>query len=61
MSNGRVYVGDQNGGRLFVLDVAGTTLSERRGYFGDAGAAISVCTPDPITGIGNVSDVLVVP
>lgn len=58
---GRAYVGDQNGGRIFVLDIDGGTLGERRGYFGDAGAAISACTPDPVTGIANVSDVLVVP
>ena len=61
ISNGRAYVGDQNGGRIFVLDITGSTLTERRGYFGDAGAPISACAPDPITGIANVSDVLAVP
>ena len=61
VSGGRAYVGDQNGGRIFVLDINGNTLGERRGYFGDAGAAISACTLDPITGIANVSDILSVP
>ena len=61
ISGGRAYVGDQNGGRIFVLDINGNTLGERRGYFGDAGAAISACAPDAITGIANVSDVLALP
>jgi hypothetical protein len=62
ISNGRAYVGDQNGGRIFVLDIGNNgTLTERRGYFGDAGAAIAACAPDAITGIANVSDVLAVP
>ncbi len=61
VSNGRAYVGDQNGGRVFVLDIVGTQLVERRGYFGDAGLPISACAPDPVTGIANVSDVFAVP
>lgn len=61
ISGGRAYVGDQNGGRIFVLDIGANTLGERRGYFGDAGAAISACAPDPVTGIANVSDILAVP
>jgi hypothetical protein len=60
-SGGRLYVGDGNGGRIFVLDVNGNTLTERRGYSGDAGAAISACTPDPVTNLANVADVLVTP
>ena len=61
ISAGRAYVGDQNGGRVFVLDINGSTLGERRGYFGDAGAAISACPPDSVTGIANVADILSVP
>ena len=61
LSQGRVYIGDQNGGRVFVLDITGNSLGERRGYRGDAGAAISACAVDPITRIANVSDVLAVP
>lgn len=61
VSGNRIYLGDQNGGRLFVLEVNGNSLGERRGYFGDAGAAITACTPDMTTGIANVADVLAVP
>lgn len=61
VSGNRIYLGDQNGGRLFVLEVNGNSIGERRGYFGDAGAAITACTPDMTTGIANVSDVLAVP
>ncbi len=62
VSNGRAYVGDTNGGRVFVLDItADGKLGERRGYYGDAGAPISACAPDPVTGIANVSDILAVP
>lgn len=57
----RVFVGDQNGGRLFVLELNGNSLTERRGYYGDAGQPIDACAVDPVTKIGNVSDVLSVP
>jgi hypothetical protein len=61
ISAGRIYAGDQNGGRLFVLDINGDTLVERRGYTGSAGAPIAACAVDPVTHIGNVADVLAVP
>ncbi len=61
LSQGRAYVGDQNGGRIFVLDITGNTLGERRGYSGDAGAAIAACAVDPVTHIANVGDILAVP
>lgn len=61
VTGGRAYVGDQNGGRIFVLDIVGSSLVERRGYFGDAGTVITACAPDPITGIANVSDVIAIP
>lgn len=56
----RVWVSDQNGGRLFVLDLDGGVLSERRGFNVPQGP-VAACAVDPITGIGNVSDVLLVP
>jgi hypothetical protein len=61
VAGGRAWLGDQNGGRLFVLDVGATTLTERRGYAGSAGGPIQACGVDPITGIANVADVLAVP
>jgi Stigma-specific protein, Stig1 len=61
VADNKVWLGDQNGGRLFVLDVAPTALTERRGYSGSAGGPIQACGLDPITGIANVADVLAVP
>ncbi len=61
VASGRVYVGDGNGGRVFVLEVGANSLTERRGYAGDAGLPLQLCTPDSVTGIANVSDLLVVP
>jgi hypothetical protein len=61
LSGQRLYVGDQNGGRVFVLELAGDQLVERRGYAGDAGAPLQMCPVDPVLGFGNVSDLLRVP
>jgi hypothetical protein len=61
VSGGKAWLGDQNGGRLFVFDVAANALTERRGYAGSAGGPIQACGVDAITGIANVSDVLAVP
>ncbi len=59
--NKTVYVADQNGGRVFVLENTGNALTERRGYVSDAGAPIQACSVDPARGLSNVSDVLAVP
>jgi hypothetical protein len=61
MADGKAWLGDQNGGRLFVLEVGASTITERRGYAGTGGGPIQACGPDPITGIANVADVLAVP
>ena len=61
LQGGRAYVGDQNGGRLFVLDVGAAGLGERRGYFGDAGLPLAACPKNAVTGFANVSDVLATP
>ena len=61
LQDGRVYLGDQNGGRVYVLDVSATGFGERRGYAGDAGEPVYACPVDATTGYGNVSDVLAVP
>lgn len=61
LAGGRVYLGDQNGGRVYVLDVSATGFGERRGYAGDAGVPVAACPVDAVTGYGNVSDVLAVP
>ncbi len=56
----RVYVSDQNAGRVFVLEVLGNTLVEKRGLNTDGGA-ITACSVNSITGIANVADIAVVP
>jgi hypothetical protein len=58
MLNGRVYVGDQSSGRLFVLSVDGTgTLSQLVGYGPDGGVPLQPCP----AGLSAVSGVLRVP
>lgn len=57
----RIYVGDQNGGRVFVLELAGDQLIERRGYTPDGGAPIQACAVGGEVPVSNVSDVLAVP
>jgi hypothetical protein len=56
---GRLFLGDQNGGRIFVLQAGDAGLVEERGY--SVAQPIQACVLDPITGIANVSDVLSVP
>jgi len=58
--DGRVYLADQNAGRLAVLELTDGGLVERRGPTAAAGP-IQACTPDMTTGIANVSDVLSLP
>jgi hypothetical protein len=53
----RVYLGDNNAGRLFVLEVVGDGLVERRGP--GAGASLLVC-PNP-GGPSLVGDVVAIP
>jgi len=60
VQGGKLYVGDQSGGRIFVLE--GPQLVERRGYFAvDGGAPIQACAVNPTLGYSNVSDVLAQP
>lgn len=61
MRDNKLYVTDQNAGRIFVLEVVGNSLVERRGFSGDGGAPIQACTVNPTTGIGNVADIAVIP
>ena len=61
VANGRAWVADQNGGRIFVLDVGASSLTERHGYAGSVGGPVQACALDPVTGIANVADVLAVP
>jgi hypothetical protein len=55
----RAFVGDQNAGRIFVLQASDAGLTEERGYA--VAAPIQACVRDETTGIANVSDVLSVP
>ncbi|MBL8956687.1 MAG: hypothetical protein JNK82_38290 [Myxococcaceae bacterium] len=60
--DGRVYLGDQNGGRIFVADLAADgTMTERRGYAGSAGGPIQACGVDLTVGFSNVSDIISLP
>lgn len=52
-----LFLGDQNAGRLVVLDFADGGLSERRGPARNDG--LEVCPVSPTSGVANVSDVLV--
>jgi hypothetical protein len=56
-----VFMGDQNGGRIFVLDAADGGLTEKAGYSGYAGGPIQACGIDPILGFSNVADILPLP
>lgn len=60
LRNGTVYVADQNGGRLFVLEISGGQLIERRGY-STAEGPIQACAVDPVKLFSNVSEVVAVP
>ncbi|MET0404178.1 MAG: MXAN_6577-like cysteine-rich protein [Cystobacter sp.] len=55
----RAYVGDNNAGRVFVIEVVGDTLVERKGLGPGAAPPIAVCPRS--TGPSLVSDVLAVP
>jgi len=52
-----IFLGDQNAGRLTVLDFADGGLVERRGPARNDG--VPVCPPSATSGIANVADVLV--
>jgi hypothetical protein len=57
VKNGRVYVGDQNSGRLAVLDISDGGITPIR-----AGAsAVAVCPAEMGTQLANVSDVIALP
>lgn len=53
----RVLLGDQNGGRVAILDVTDAGIAEVRG----AANAFNVCPVSPLSGAGNVSDVMTLP
>ncbi len=49
-----VFVADQSGGRIFVLDASDGGLTQK-------GQPIQACAYDPITGFANVADILSLP
>jgi hypothetical protein len=53
----RVALGDQNAGRLVILEVADAGLVEVRGVQD----ALNLCPRNPVTGVANVSDVAALP
>lgn len=53
----RILLGDQNAGRLVFLDVADGGLVEVKGV----SDALNLCPISPLTGAGNVSDVVATP
>jgi hypothetical protein len=53
----RLFLADQNAGRLTVLELTDGGLVERRGPA--MNDALSVCPPNATSGVANVSDVLV--
>ena len=60
VKQGRLFVGDSNGGRVFGFDITDAGLVERFGY-ANGNSPIEACPLDSQTGIANVSDVLAVP
>jgi hypothetical protein len=52
----RVYVSDQNAGRVYVVGVTGNSIVERIGYL-DGGTPLSVCGGS----VSNISDFAVIP
>ncbi|WP_141326821.1 MXAN_6577-like cysteine-rich protein [Myxococcus sp. AB025B] len=54
----RIYTGDTNGGRVFVHEIVGNTLVERRGLKDTSEPAIAAC---PASGFSLVSDVVALP
>ncbi|MBI3185555.1 MAG: hypothetical protein HYZ28_25735 [Myxococcales bacterium] len=59
MVGNRLYVGDQTAGRVFVLELNGTSLAERRGY-SDGGSPVLAC-PVGTMGFSSVNDLIAVP
>ena len=55
----RIYLGDNNAGRLFVVDVTGTTLTEVRGLSGQKQPPILACPR--ASGFSLVGDVVAIP
>lgn len=53
----RILLGDQNAGRIVVFDVSDAGLSEVRGV----GNALATCPISPVSGAGNVSDLVSLP
>jgi len=54
----RAYLGDNNAGRLFVIEVSGNQLIERRGLGAGAQPALLAC---PASGFSLVGDVVAIP
>ena len=54
VSGGQVLLGDQNGGRVVVLDVTDAGVSEVRGI----GTALDMCPVSATTGVANVGDLV---
>ncbi|HEX8703339.1 MAG TPA: MXAN_6577-like cysteine-rich protein [Myxococcaceae bacterium] len=58
VAGNRAYLGDNNAGRLFVIEVSGNQLLERRGLGAGAQPAILAC---PAQGFSLVGDVVAIP
>ncbi|MCA2977372.1 MAG: hypothetical protein INH41_12575 [Myxococcaceae bacterium] len=57
VKDARLFLADQNAGRLTVLELSDAGLVERRGPARND--ALAVCPPNPTSGVANVSDVYV--
>lgn len=55
----RIYLGDNNAGRIFVVDVTGNTLTEVRGLSGQKQPPILACQRE--SGFSLVGDVVAIP
>jgi DNA-binding beta-propeller fold protein YncE len=55
----RIYLGDNNAGRIFVVDVTGNTLTEVRGLSGQKQPPIPACQRE--SGFSLVGDVVAIP
>jgi len=55
----RIYLGDNNAGRIFVVDVTGTALTEVRGLSGQKQPPIPACQRE--SGFSLVGDVVAIP
>jgi len=56
LGGSRVYVSDQNAGRVYVVDVSGSSIVERIGYL-DGGTPLNLCGGT----VSNITDFVVVP